>query len=56
MHAMIGGIETHLAVTEIQEEMIREEMIEMIEIKKKNRKVIGFAMRYATANLFLQSN
>ena len=43
----------HLAVTEIQEEMIQEETKEMIEIKKKNRKVIGSAMRYDTANLIL---
>lgn len=53
MHAMIRGIEMYLAVTEIQEEMIQEETIEMIEIKKRNRKVIGSAMRYATANLIL---
>ena len=37
MPAMIGETERHLAVTEDQEEMI-----EMTEIEKKNRRAIGY--------------
>jgi hypothetical protein len=37
MPAMIEETERHLAVTEVQEEMI-----EMTEIEKKNRRAIGF--------------
>lgn len=37
MRAMIEETEIHLAVTEVQEEMI-----EMTEIEKKNRRAIGY--------------